>query len=102
MVLLGFVRRVKAKDKTGKTLLLALEESLQDVIKQTEPSVACILVSRSDVYRNFYEDRPPADQPGKLGAFDPTDKQAPMTNNNQFRRGGRMFREPVDRAAARR
>jgi serine protease Do len=101
---IGTSNPARAQDKTGKNLLLALEDSLQDVIKQTEPSVACILVSRSDIYRNFFKDAPPADQPGKLGAFDPTDQPVPILNNNQFRRGGRgMFRgEPIDRIGARR
>src|SRR4051812_13389686 len=36
MGLFGSFSAATAQDKTGKTLLLALEESLQDVIKQTE------------------------------------------------------------------
>ncbi len=90
-----------AQEKTGKKLLMALEESLQDVIKQTEPSVACILVSRSNVYKNQWSDFPPADQPGKLGAFDPSGKPMPALNNQWFRgrRGNRDFTDNVARTA---
>ncbi len=92
----------KAQEKTGKSLLLALEESLQDVIKQTEPSVACILVSRSSVYKNQWSDFPPADQPGKLGAFDPSGKPMPTMNNQMFRGRRGMNREAPDDVGARR
>src|SRR5207245_620993 len=37
------------------------------------PSVACILVSRSDIYQRWFGDTVPSDNPGKLGAFDPAD-----------------------------
>ena len=37
--------------------------------------MACILVSRSDVYAKESNDKPPPNQPGKLGAFDPSNKQ---------------------------
>lgn len=49
---------------------LALQNVLQKVIAQVEPSVACILVSRSDAYRSLGlgSDK---DHPGRLGDFDP-------------------------------
>ena len=102
--LFGFVAPLQAQEKTGKNLLLALEESLQDVIKQTEPSVACVLVSRSHIYRVEFGDKPPDDQPGKLGDFDPSGKPDPNRNNNQgFGRGGRgMRRDPPETSGARR
>src|SRR5437764_5066657 len=49
---------------------LALEKTLQDVIQQAEPSIACILVSRSEAYREIFHE-PPPDKPGDLGAFNP-------------------------------
>jgi serine protease Do len=92
-----------AQEKSGKNLLLALEDSLQEVIKKTENSVACILVSRSDIYRTVYEDKPPAGQPYKLGAFDPAGRSPPQTNQmNQFRGRGRFNQPPPDQVGARR
>src|SRR5262245_12720432 len=54
----------------GNAALLALQEAMQKAIQDVEPSVACILVSRSDEYQRFGQG-PSADDPGKLGAFDP-------------------------------
>jgi S1-C subfamily serine protease len=48
--------------------LLALQESVEQVIERAEPSIACILVSRSDAYREF--GFPPSGIPGQLGRFD--------------------------------
>src|SRR5947209_17377587 len=61
---------------------LGFEEALQAAIKEAEPSIASILVSRSDAYRKYYNDAPPADSPGKLGTFDPT---AQPTQQNEER-----------------
>jgi serine protease Do len=72
---------VLGQEKSGRALLLALEESFQDIIKKTEPSVACVLVTRNTIYRERWHDSPPADQPGKLGAFDPAGKDAPPLPN---------------------
>ncbi len=51
---------------------LALQETFQAAIRQAEPSIACVLVARSDIYRRWFNQAPPADQPGKLGPFGPT------------------------------
>src|SRR5262245_42132881 len=48
---------------------LALEKTVQKVIRENEPSVVCVLVSRSELYAHF-DQGAPADRPGKLGAFD--------------------------------
>src|SRR5947209_1723369 len=48
---------------------LALQEVVQKVIDDAEPSVACVLVSRSDAYQ-LYDAGPAPDQPGKLGGLD--------------------------------
>jgi S1-C subfamily serine protease len=50
---------------------LALQDAVQKAVERAEPSIACILVSRSDLYRRWFDNQPPKDQPGKLGGFDP-------------------------------
>lgn len=47
----------------------ALEEAMQEAIKRAEPAVVCILVSRSDAYKQVGA-MAPADSPGRLGGFD--------------------------------
>ncbi|MBI2803993.1 MAG: trypsin-like peptidase domain-containing protein [Planctomycetes bacterium] len=49
---------------------LALERAMRKVIQQSETSIACVLVSRSDAYKEF-DQGPDRTRPGKLGAFDP-------------------------------
>lgn len=49
---------------------LALQKAMQQVIRNVEPAIACILVSRSDAYQRFGHG-PSLDQPGKLGGFPP-------------------------------
>jgi S1-C subfamily serine protease len=49
----------------------ALEAAMERAIAEAEPSVACVLVSRSQVYRNWFGESISSDSPGKLGAFDP-------------------------------
>jgi S1-C subfamily serine protease len=43
---------------------------MQRTIAEVEPSIACILVSRSDAYQRFGLG-PSADHPGRLGGYDP-------------------------------
>jgi serine protease Do len=49
--------------------VLALQEANRQLIEQAEPSIACILVSRSEKYLALEGSRPHA--PGELGRFDP-------------------------------
>jgi S1-C subfamily serine protease len=49
---------------------LALQRVMQKVIAQVEPSVACVLVSRSDLYQSLGLG-PDKEHPGALGDFDP-------------------------------
>src|SRR5262245_47811371 len=46
-----------------------LEQAVQETIKKAEASIGCILVSRSDQYRQFDRGRSDSDQPGRLGDF---------------------------------
>ena len=36
------------------------QKALQEVIKEAEPSIACVLVSRSDAYKKIFHDEAPA------------------------------------------
>src|SRR5262249_53159494 len=47
----------------------ALQEQVQQTIARAEPSIACVLVSRSELYKKFGA-APNAENPGKLGPFD--------------------------------
>src|SRR5260370_27992700 len=67
----AFVRAGEDKNSFAD-IAQVYEKALQEVIKQADPSIACILVSRSDAYKKIFHDEPPADNPGKLGAFDPS------------------------------
>src|SRR5262245_47713596 len=67
LVLLPLAATVPAQEPTKNDLLLAIEKQLKTANDTTGPAVACVVVSRSDQYGQS----PSADQPGKLGAFDP-------------------------------
>src|SRR4051812_40176195 len=54
----------------------ALNQTLQRAAQAAEPAIACILVSRSDVYRKRFDDTAPPDDPGRLGPF----PQRPVPN----------------------
>lgn len=69
--LLTSPRGVPAADGDRLAPVRALEQAMQEAIKKAEPSIACILVSRSNLYRRF-EDKPAADEPGHLGGFNAT------------------------------
>src|SRR5579872_4459378 len=66
LVLPGLAR---GERRPGLDEALRLEAELKKAIERAAPSVACILVSRSDAYRRW-ESAPAADDPGKLGRFD--------------------------------
>jgi serine protease Do len=59
-------------DERGGRMLRALEESVVRALREAGPSVACILVSRSDDYHKAPYWGTPADpeNPGRLGRFD--------------------------------
>jgi serine protease Do len=60
----------RSTDKTALKDALAIEQAVQEVINQAEPSIACIIVSRSDVYQRVFQ-QPAPPSPGQLGSFDP-------------------------------
>jgi S1-C subfamily serine protease len=84
----GLLVSSRGDEKPALKDALALQETLQDAIKTAEPSMACILVSRSDVYERFFHQRPPADNPGKLGGFDPSAYRGPVPMRPFGRRFG--------------
>jgi S1-C subfamily serine protease len=67
MAVVTLAAAVRGEDRAALKDALALEECVQDVIREVEPSVACIAVSRSELYRTQLRDAPPPDSPGRLG-----------------------------------
>jgi len=61
--------RIRAADPPRLADALALQEAVEHVIAEAEPSVACILVSRSDLYQRKYGLGISPETPGKLGPF---------------------------------
>src|SRR5438105_3098830 len=59
-----------AQQESDLKQALALEKTIQKVIQEAEPAIACVLVSRSELYARFGQG-PAKDNPGRLGAFDP-------------------------------
>jgi serine protease Do len=59
-----------ADDAADLKSALALQRTMQKIIEDVEPSIACILVSRSDDYQRHGLTRS-SPVPGKLGGFDP-------------------------------
>jgi serine protease Do len=74
-----------ADDLTPSKEVLAIQSAVQNVIERAQPSVACVLVSRSDAYRKLFQDEPPADNPGKLGSFDPSIRSSLAAPRRQLR-----------------
>jgi S1-C subfamily serine protease len=50
--------------------LAKLQQAVQKTVRDAEPAIACILVSRSEGYQRFGQ-APAADELGKLGGFSP-------------------------------
>jgi S1-C subfamily serine protease len=64
-------RTAAADDRPTLKEALALEEAMEQAIQRAEPAVACVLVSRSDVYQKWFGEPPHPDKPGRLGSFHP-------------------------------
>ena len=88
--LLAWTCTLSARGQDGRSLkdALAIEDSIQSAIRQAEPSIASILVSRSEDYAKEFGDAPPRDKPGQLGGFDATSK-LPEPEQRGPRWGGR-------------
>lgn len=66
--------------------LLTLQEAVEQTIAKVEPSIACVLVSRSTSYRRWDPPASSSDPPGHLGRFD-----RPLRNANQSDELNRLF-----------
>jgi S1-C subfamily serine protease len=67
-----FPAQLSADDHPTLKEALALEEAMEQAIREAEPAVACVLVSRSEAYQKWFGERPHADHQGKLGDFQPS------------------------------
>jgi serine protease Do len=67
---LGLASPIARADDESLKHALALESTIQQIIQKAEPSIACILVSRSTAYAKF--DRVGKREPGDLGKFTAT------------------------------
>jgi S1-C subfamily serine protease len=81
--------RAAADDSPRVGQALALQEAFQQAIQEAQPSVACVLVSRSDGYQHWFGQTVLADNPGKLGGFDPSRVVIHNENDPQFREAHR-------------
>ena len=81
LLLLSFPLVGTADDPPRSADLLALQNRIQKTIERAEPSIACILVSRSDEYKRFNA-APPDEDSGKLGRFDGSPYARPFGFNN--------------------
>jgi serine protease Do len=70
----------RADDGPGRDLAV-LQKAVETAIARAEPSVVCILVSRSDSYAALHQG-PSTDVPGKLGGFR---SQLDTRNEEQYR-----------------
>ena len=68
-----------------KARLKDVQEAMEQIIEKAEPSIACILVSRSDGYAAFGA-APSADNPGKLGKFDARSHIGSGTSDEELKR----------------
>ncbi len=68
---LAFPGSVQGQDSDVEQTL-ALQRVMQRAIARAEPSIACILVSRSDEYKRLAGQAADASSTGQLGDFDPT------------------------------
>jgi serine protease Do len=80
---LGLVSlRSLGEEKALPVVLKELEKTLEEVIEASEPSVACILVSRSEEYRRWGA-LPANDGTGKLGKFDGVAARRPFLDTRE-------------------
>ncbi|HEY7315607.1 MAG TPA: trypsin-like peptidase domain-containing protein, partial [Gemmataceae bacterium] len=68
VVLLLVAGSARSEERNRFADVLALQEAVHQSIERAEPSIACVLVSRSKKYKAHAPLRP--DEPGRLGRFD--------------------------------
>jgi hypothetical protein len=68
LVLLLLAGAVRSEERDRFADVLALQKAVRESIETVEPSIACILVSRSEKYKEFAPAQPAT--PGQLGRFD--------------------------------
>jgi S1-C subfamily serine protease len=68
LVLLLLAGAVRSEEPNRFADVLALQKAVRESIERAEPSIACILVSRSEKYKEFAPAQPAT--PGQLGRFD--------------------------------
>ena len=81
LVLPAFPLAGRAEEQPRPADVLALQTLIQKTIARAEPSIACILVSRSEEYKRFNA-APPDEESGKLGRFDGSPYTRPFVFNN--------------------
>jgi S1-C subfamily serine protease len=74
-ILLVVSTSVGAKGPGRLAEVAALQKAVQQAIRDAEPSIACVLVSRSDGYKEF--GFAPSGTPGELGSFLPPPSPPP-------------------------
>src|SRR5262249_7769820 len=62
----------RGEKKTVNPDVVALQAAMQTAIEEAEPSIACLLISRSEKYAREFGEGPSEDSPGILGDFDYT------------------------------
>jgi S1-C subfamily serine protease len=60
----------------------ALDKAFQAAIDRAQPAIACVLVSRSDVYQRWFGE-PASDDPCKLGGFTPAQAALRVKDEDQ-------------------
>src|SRR5438552_1228030 len=75
----------------------ALQERIEQTIERAEPSIACILVSRSDAYGEF-QAAPPDEGAGNLGEFNagPWTRSDPLDDFDAKARERRRLAKSLD------
>jgi len=103
LVIVVAVTGVPARADEPSAEAAAVDQAMRRVVARVEPSIACILVSRSDAYHKLFGE-PASKTPGQLGAFPakhgelrlpPADNPEVAALTRQLRKQPRGF-DPAD------
>lgn len=72
-------------EEPGLPEVQALQDLVQKALARAEPSIACILVSRSDSYTRWHA-APSAEQPGRLGRFVVPPPSNPLSEEDRLKK----------------